>query len=95
MNFKQILFVGLFIFLLNSQIVKADDGCFMVKDNLCPETTPILSDTRMCQDTVVNSICCCPEKGISTKPKYLLIGSVVTFFAILTGLVLFYKKNEY
>lgn len=39
---------------------------------------------------------CCCSKNIPSKtsPKYLLISSVAAFFAILTALVFFYKKNE-
>lgn len=41
------------------------------------------------------TICCCSKNNPSkTSPKYLLISSVTAFFAILTALVYFYKKNE-
>jgi hypothetical protein len=54
-----------------------------VADNQCTE---YVSD---------ESSCCCSSSIISdTKPKYLLIGSVVAFFAIITSLVFFYRKNE-
>lgn len=43
----------------------------------------------------LNTICCCSKNSFSsTKPKYLIITSVTAFFAILTALVYFYKKNE-
>jgi hypothetical protein len=42
-----------------------------------------------------NTICCCTRDITEPlKPKYLLIGSIVAFFAIITTLALFNKKNE-
>lgn len=42
-----------------------------------------------------NTYCCCTKSyAETTKPKYLIITSVTAFFAILTALVYFYKKNE-
>jgi hypothetical protein len=44
-----------------------------------------------------NYQCCCGphiKEKVSISPKIILIASVTTFFAILTGLVYFYKKNE-
>lgn len=53
-------------------------------------------NNNQCTEYVSNqSVCCCSESIISeAKPKYLLIASVVAFFAILTALVFFYRKNE-
>lgn len=48
-----------------------------------------------CGTSDSNRHCCCPATTFSeTKPKYLLIAGVVGFFAILTTVILFYKKNE-
>ncbi len=43
----------------------------------------------------INAVCCCTKDSPSqTSPKYILISSVAAFFAIITTLVLFNKKND-
>jgi hypothetical protein len=97
-----LLFLVVSIFSPSSKIAHANCyassiGCTSFGDNYFP-----LSDQSQCSldnfskgYVPLGTICCCSKISSSaTKPKYILISSVIAFFAILTGLVFFYKKNE-
>ncbi|QQS60165.1 hypothetical protein IPN41_03515 [Candidatus Falkowbacteria bacterium] len=77
--------------------VKAD--CFTIDSQMnCSSLKGIYTEVNnnQCKEYLADqSICCCSlDKSVTTKPKYILILSVTAFFAILTALVFFYKKNE-
>lgn len=72
--------------------------CSVLGNNYYPLTDPSQCTLKDAQKGYMpqNTICCCEASNIvsSYKPKYILIASIVAFFAILTALVFFYKKNE-
>jgi len=88
------------LFSLNFLIIPiAQADCYTIDNQMnCSSLKGNYSkvSNNQCTEYVASqSICCCSSNIISeTKPKYLLIGSVVAFFAIITSLVFFYRKNE-
>lgn len=89
---NKILVISIIIFL---PLIVGAQSCRWVNQNSCPEIAPIISDIRECTETHASQgLCCCSEEGNSPSPKFLLISSIIGFFAILTAVILFYKKNE-
>lgn len=91
----------LLVSLIPSLTPTAKADCYAVNQNskcssIGKEYFLLTNSSQKCNTYLPSGmICCCTlDRIISTKPKYLLISSVIAFFAILTGLVFFYKKNE-
>lgn len=104
-NSLNLMLLNLFLFLIVSILFQitptANAECYAVGQNSSCSTLGkqyfLLDSSKQKCSTYLpsNTICCCTlDNIVTTKPKYLLISSVVAFFAILTGLVFFYKKNE-
>lgn len=103
---KLLLLVIVLLPIANSaHAVVQESDCFWsnADDNTCTKTFPDGSfsprSSSQCslerKPLYTEVACCCPQKNIDTsKPKYIIIASVVSFFAILTIGILLYKKNE-
>lgn len=97
--FSLVLYLLLSLIPLITPTAKAD--CYAVNQNskcssIGKEYFLLTNSSQKCNTYLPpDTMCCCTIGHIAlTKPKYLLISSVVAFFAILTTLVFFYKKNE-
>lgn len=80
---------------INPQCLQAElqvySNCSDVKKNYIFSKNPLID----CGSQSNERICCCPATIVNqAKPKYLLIGSIVAFFAIITTFALFNKRNE-
>ncbi|HRH32744.1 MAG TPA: hypothetical protein PK720_01150 [bacterium] len=80
---------------VNSQCIQAEINVYPTCNNINGGYIISSNQASDCGTSNNQRICCCPKDILTDiKPKYLIIASVTGFFAILTGLVFFYKKNE-
>jgi hypothetical protein len=100
---KNIFIFVVFALLLCPALSKAEKSCIWMKDeNYCPVEKVYMWPRENCINTTQYGLCCCAEspdsstnKTISSiKPKYIIIGSLVIVFGIITTYFLVVKNNE-
>jgi hypothetical protein len=70
-------------------------GCSWEKNNACPQEKPVISDVNKCLNKQAIGLCCCEDSSeIKINKKYIVIGSIVIVFGIITILSFIVKKNE-
>ncbi len=81
-------------FLIRTPAIAAPQ-CTWVNSNMCPQEKPILSDVNKCLNKQAIGLCCCEDSSeIKINKKYIVIGSIVIVFGIITILSFIVKKNE-
>lgn len=83
------------LFLASTQNVQANTDCYWIKNNICPQEKPIMSQVDQCQNRDNLGVCCCGEKNKApVNEKYIIIGSIFLTFGVITILSFILKKNN-